>query len=271
MLVGPSGSGKTTAMRLINRLIPLSGGEILLGGRSVLDRDEVELRREIGYVIQQIGLFPHHTVAENIATVPRLLGWGRERIAAAHARAARADRHGPAGDRPALSGGAVGRAAPARRRRPGAGRRSAAAVDGRAVRRDRPDQPSAAPGRVPGAPGARAQDRRVRDPRHRRGDQDGRPRRGPAPGRHARPVRDARRAAVRAGGRVRRAPSSAPTAGSSGWASRRSPTSRLLARGRRLERRSPARPGLDDAARRPLDSAGRRRRSAASCSTAPGA
>src|SRR5471032_942063 len=69
-------------MRLINRLISLSGGDILLGGRSVLDRAEVELRREIGYVIQQIGLFPHHTVAENIATVPRLLGWRRERIAA---------------------------------------------------------------------------------------------------------------------------------------------------------------------------------------------
>ena len=81
VLVGPSGSGKTTAMRLINRLIPLSGGDILLGGRSVLDRDEVDLRREIGYVIQQIGLFPHQTVAENIATVPRLLGWRRERIA----------------------------------------------------------------------------------------------------------------------------------------------------------------------------------------------
>ncbi len=81
VLVGPSGSGKTTAMRLINRLIPLSGGDILLGGRSILDRGEVELRREIGYVIQQIGLFPHQTVAENIATVPRLLGWTRERIA----------------------------------------------------------------------------------------------------------------------------------------------------------------------------------------------
>jgi osmoprotectant transport system ATP-binding protein len=80
VLVGPSGSGKTTAMRLINRMIPLSAGDILLGGRSVLDRDPTELRREIGYVIQQIGLFPHQTVAENIATVPRLLGWPRERI-----------------------------------------------------------------------------------------------------------------------------------------------------------------------------------------------
>jgi osmoprotectant transport system ATP-binding protein len=82
VLVGPSGSGKTTAMRLINRMIPLTGGDILLGGRSVLGRDPRELRREIGYVIQQIGLFPHQTVAENIATVPRLLGWEKQRTAA---------------------------------------------------------------------------------------------------------------------------------------------------------------------------------------------
>jgi osmoprotectant transport system ATP-binding protein len=80
VLVGPSGSGKTTAMRLINRMIPLSSGEILLGGRSVLQRNPNELRREIGYVIQQIGLFPHVTVRENIATVPKLLGWGKDRI-----------------------------------------------------------------------------------------------------------------------------------------------------------------------------------------------
>jgi osmoprotectant transport system ATP-binding protein len=82
VLVGPSGSGKTTALRLINRMIPLSGGDILLGGRSVLDREPNELRREIGYVIQQIGLFPHLTVADNIATVPKLLGWDKARIAA---------------------------------------------------------------------------------------------------------------------------------------------------------------------------------------------
>jgi osmoprotectant transport system ATP-binding protein len=80
VLVGPSGSGKTTAMRLINRMIPITGGDILLGGRSVLSRDPRELRREIGYVIQQIGLFPHRTVSENIATVPHLLGWGSERV-----------------------------------------------------------------------------------------------------------------------------------------------------------------------------------------------
>jgi osmoprotectant transport system ATP-binding protein len=82
VLVGPSGSGKTTAMRLINRMIPISGGDILLGGRSVLQRDPKELRREIGYVIQQIGLFPHQTVAENIATVPHLLGWPKDRVSA---------------------------------------------------------------------------------------------------------------------------------------------------------------------------------------------
>ena len=82
VLVGPSGSGKTTAMRLINRMISISGGDILLGGRSVLDREPKALRREIGYVIQQIGLFPHQTVGENVATVPRLLGWSQGRIAA---------------------------------------------------------------------------------------------------------------------------------------------------------------------------------------------
>jgi osmoprotectant transport system ATP-binding protein len=82
VLVGPSGSGKTTTMRLINRMIPISDGDILLGGRSVLTGEPKELRREIGYVIQQVGLFPHQTVAENIATVPRLLGWPKERIAA---------------------------------------------------------------------------------------------------------------------------------------------------------------------------------------------
>ncbi len=80
VLVGPSGSGKTTAMRLINRMIPLTGGEILLGGTSVLAREPTQLRREIGYVIQQTGLFPHQTVSDNIATVPKLLGWSSRRI-----------------------------------------------------------------------------------------------------------------------------------------------------------------------------------------------
>jgi osmoprotectant transport system ATP-binding protein len=81
VLVGPSGCGKTTAMRMVNRMIDITSGDILVGGRSVRDRDEDDLRRDIGYVIQQIGLFPHRTIGENIATVPRLLGWNKRRIA----------------------------------------------------------------------------------------------------------------------------------------------------------------------------------------------
>jgi osmoprotectant transport system ATP-binding protein len=82
VLVGPSGCGKTTAMRLVNRMIELTSGDILLDGVSIRTRRPAELRRQIGYAIQQIGLFPHQTVAENVATVPRLLGWPRERIRA---------------------------------------------------------------------------------------------------------------------------------------------------------------------------------------------
>jgi osmoprotectant transport system ATP-binding protein len=82
VLVGPSGCGKTTAMRMVNRMIDITAGDILLDGRSVKERRPAELRREIGYAIQQIGLFPHLSVAANIATVPRLLGWSKDRIAA---------------------------------------------------------------------------------------------------------------------------------------------------------------------------------------------
>jgi osmoprotectant transport system ATP-binding protein len=80
VLVGPSGGGKTTAMKMVNRLISITEGDILIDGRSVNSLDETELRRGIGYVIQQIGLFPHMSVAGNIGTVPRLLGWERSRI-----------------------------------------------------------------------------------------------------------------------------------------------------------------------------------------------
>jgi osmoprotectant transport system ATP-binding protein len=82
VLVGPSGCGKTTAMRMVNRTVEITEGDILIGETSVRERDPAELRREMGYVIQQVGLFPHRTVADNIATVPRLLGWDRDRIAA---------------------------------------------------------------------------------------------------------------------------------------------------------------------------------------------
>jgi osmoprotectant transport system ATP-binding protein len=80
MLIGPSGCGKTTTLRMINRLIEPTSGRILLNGDDVTDVDPVELRRHVGYVIQQVGLFPHLRVADNIATVPRLLRWDRRRI-----------------------------------------------------------------------------------------------------------------------------------------------------------------------------------------------
>jgi osmoprotectant transport system ATP-binding protein len=82
VLVGPSGCGKTTAMRMVNRMIDITDGDILLDGRSVKERRPAELRRDIGYAIQQIGLFPHLTVSDNIGTVPRLLGWDKDRIRA---------------------------------------------------------------------------------------------------------------------------------------------------------------------------------------------
>jgi osmoprotectant transport system ATP-binding protein len=82
VLVGPSGCGKTTAMRLVNRTVELSEGDVLIGEESVRERDPARLRREIGYVIQQVGLFPHRTVAENIGAVPQLLGWKKDRTKA---------------------------------------------------------------------------------------------------------------------------------------------------------------------------------------------
>ncbi len=80
VLVGPSGAGKTTAMKMVNRLIEIDEGDITIDGRSVREMDATELRRSIGYVIQQVGLFPHMSVADNVATVPRLLGWPRSRV-----------------------------------------------------------------------------------------------------------------------------------------------------------------------------------------------
>ena len=80
VLVGPSGGGKTTALKLVNRLIPLTSGYIRIDGKQIGDYDVTELRRSIGYVIQQVGLFPHMTIEGNIGTVPRLLGWDRKRI-----------------------------------------------------------------------------------------------------------------------------------------------------------------------------------------------
>jgi osmoprotectant transport system ATP-binding protein len=79
VLVGPSGCGKTTSLKMVNRLIEPTSGRILIGDTDVAKQDVIALRRGIGYVIQQVGLFPHQTVGENVATVPRLLGWDESR------------------------------------------------------------------------------------------------------------------------------------------------------------------------------------------------
>jgi len=82
VLIGPSGCGKTTTLRMINRLIEPTSGRIEIQGEDVTDLPATDLRRGIGYVIQQVGLFPHRTIEANIATVPRTLGWDRSRIRA---------------------------------------------------------------------------------------------------------------------------------------------------------------------------------------------
>jgi osmoprotectant transport system ATP-binding protein len=82
VLVGPSGGGKTTILRMVNRMVEPSSGQVLVNGRDVTKVDRVELRRQTGYVIQQAGLFPHLKVADNVASVPRLLGWDRARTRA---------------------------------------------------------------------------------------------------------------------------------------------------------------------------------------------
>ena len=81
VLLGPSGGGKTTAMKMVNRLVEPDAGDVLLDGRSVRELDATALRRRVGYVIQQVGLFPHMSVAGNVAVVPRLLGWPKARVA----------------------------------------------------------------------------------------------------------------------------------------------------------------------------------------------
>jgi osmoprotectant transport system ATP-binding protein len=81
-LVGRSGSGKTTLLRLVNRMLRADGGDVRVAGRSVREWDEIALRRQTGYAIQDVGLFPHYSVRDNIALVPRLVNWDRERVAA---------------------------------------------------------------------------------------------------------------------------------------------------------------------------------------------
>ncbi|MGN6132678.1 MAG: ABC transporter ATP-binding protein, partial [Nocardioidaceae bacterium] len=82
VLVGPSGCGKSTTLKMVNRLIEPTNGQIFLDGEDITHADPVALRRRMGYVIQQIGLFPHQSIRTNVATVPSLLGWDRKKAAA---------------------------------------------------------------------------------------------------------------------------------------------------------------------------------------------
>ena len=94
-LVGRSGAGKTTLLKLVNRMLTPDAGTVIVAGKETGAWDPIRLRRSVGYVIQEGGLFPHMTVAENIATVPRLLGWEKSRVAA---RFFSASNHGHAPD-----------------------------------------------------------------------------------------------------------------------------------------------------------------------------
>ena len=203
VLVGPSGCGKTTAMRMVNRMIDITEGDILRrrqerqGPRPRPAAARHRLRDPADRPLPAPDHGRQHrdrargcsagTRSASRARVDELLDW---------CRSTRRDA------RP-LSRPALGRPAPARRRGPRARRGPAADADGRALRRDRPDQPRAASERVPAAPAGDPQDDRLRDPRHRRGDQDGRPDRRAQEGRQAGPVRHARRAADRPGGQLR--------------------------------------------------------------------
>ena len=142
VIVGTSGSGKSTLLRMINRLVEPSAGRVLIEGKDTRAEPAHLLRRRIGYAIQGHGLFPHRTVAENIATVPQLLRWSAQRVRDAGRGAAAAcsswTRRQYARAFPAR---ALRRPAAARRRGAGAGGRARRAADGRAVRRARSDHP----------------------------------------------------------------------------------------------------------------------------------
>ncbi len=158
VLVGPSGCGKTTTLKMINRLIEPSGGRLEVLGTEIRDLPAHELRRQIGYVIQQIGLFPHKTIAENIATVPKLLGWDKARTRARVEELTELvgldPEHLPRYPA-ALSGG--------QQQRVGVARALAAdppdPADGRALLGGGPDRPGPPAGRAPGPAVARCRRR----------------------------------------------------------------------------------------------------------------
>ena len=203
VFVGPSGCGKTTSLRMINRTIEPTSGTISIDGEDVTKQDAALLRRKIGYVIQNAGLFPHRTIVDNIATVPLLNGvnkkQAREQAAELLTRVGLDESMATRYPEPALR-----RPAAARRCRAGAGRRPAGDADGRAVQRRRPDRARRPAAGVPAAAVRARQDHRVRHPRHRRGHQARRQGRD-LPGRWpSRPGRHSGGAARRPCGRVRR-------------------------------------------------------------------
>ena len=148
VLVGPSGCGKSTTLKMINRLIEPTTGTIELDGEDVTRADPVKLRRGIGYVIQQFGLFPHQKIVTNVMTVPLLYGESKSTARTAP-RAARPGRPGPSDVRASATRTSSPGASGSGRRGPGAGREPAGATHGRAVRRGRPGGTRAAAGRVP--------------------------------------------------------------------------------------------------------------------------
>ena len=155
VLLGRSGSGKTTALKLVNRLLEPGAGAVLVEGRATVEWDPIKLRRRIGYVIQETGLFPHFTVAQNVGLVPRLEGWTGGSHSRARGRAAGA--HGPAARRVsgALSARAFRRTAAEGGSGAGAGGGPAAAALRRTVRRARPGDALRTAAAVSGAGGAR--------------------------------------------------------------------------------------------------------------------
>ncbi|MBM3817832.1 MAG: ATP-binding cassette domain-containing protein [Acidimicrobiia bacterium] len=181
-LVGRSGAGKSTILKLINRMLEPHGGRVRVAGRDTREWDSTALRRQTGYVLQEVGLFPHMTVARNVGVVPSLVAWPAERIAQrAHELL---DLVGlPArefGERwpDQLSGGQRQRVGVARARRRSPGR-----ADGRTVRLARPRDARRAARRVPSHPGAGEEDRRARHARHARSVRARGPHRRPRRGR----------------------------------------------------------------------------------------
>ena len=135
VLIGPSGCGKTTALKMVNRLISITEGDITIDGRSVRELELTQLRRGIGYVFQQIGLFPHLTIESNIGAVPRLLGWSKSDIRTRASELLELVGLDPEGDLRRYPGRVLRWSAAAHRGRARDGGRPPDHADGRALRR----------------------------------------------------------------------------------------------------------------------------------------